>query len=352
MKGFLFEFFSASAAIIGAVVGAGFITGAEIVAFFSGGNLLLSAALLFAFTFAFCFSLIRIGQRWGSQNMANLRVLGGFSKMTQGALYAFSFTSVCGMLAGLDAAAASVFMINPKIPTVSPVALVLSLAVCKRGIEGVKRFNFALVPVMIAVVLAACVFGWSADYVPGRGVRLFKVLIYAGMNAFLCSPVIMDCGRRLGKGGAAAVSLAVSAAVSLCVYLIMRKISTGYGTDENLPLFSSLQLGRAFGAVFLAVTVMGIATTLVSSHYPLVMALNKKPLKRSLNVYLCIGALVLSRIGFYNIVTVLYPVMGVFGVIYTVAITVLNGRSMPANNALKKADKRVHARCEKAKNKR
>lgn len=346
----MFEIFGAASAIIGAIVGAGFITGAEIVSFFSGGNLPVSCAVLCALLFASTLVLLLAGRRWQTQKMANLCVLGGFCKIAEMAVYVFSFITLSGMCAGLDAVFARALKIDARLPVASPIALALSFAVCRRGVEGIERLSIFLVPTMIAVMLVACLSG-ARVCPPAQGLRPWKIVLYVGMNAFLSSPVTVGAGKRLSAGGAVVVSAVVAVCVSACVYLIMSKIATGYGTDENLPLLSAISCGRIFSLVFVAVTAIGIFTTLLSSHYPLVCAVDKNPLKRRLNAYMCIGALALSRIGFYNIVAYLYPVIGAIGAVYLClfALHPLIGR---ADEPFKKAYQRVHTRGERTQHQR
>ena len=138
MKGFLFKFLCATATVIGSVVGAGFITGAEIMRFFSGASAGVVCFLLFAVACVFLFAMILQGSEYGNQKTANLCVLGRFSSVFSVFICVFCFITLSGMCAGLDAVIASIFGIDERLPTLSVPMLGLSLLLCKRGI--IRKF--------------------------------------------------------------------------------------------------------------------------------------------------------------------------------------------------------------------
>ncbi len=352
--GFLFKGVAISSSVIGAVIGAGFITGTEIVTFFSGSFLLPSCALLFLLVFFFVWALLSVGRELCGQNAVNLRVLGGFSYFFNCCIKVFSFISLAAMCAGIDAVAADFFGNDWRIPTLSPIVLVASFFICKRGIRGVEMFNLCLVPVMIVVILFACVGTDGVDITHGSSSSAFKVLIYAAMNCFMSSAVIIDSGKGASRKSIFFASIVCSVVISVCTYLIMSKISTGYGTDENLPLLSSIDKRGVFYIIFSVATMFGIVTTLVCSHYPLIVKTQKSGLNLALNVCLMICALALSRMGLNAIVNYLYPFMGLVGLFYVIAVCLFSVRKLfPSlqSKLFDKPHKRVHSRGKQAEDK-
>lgn len=332
MKGF-FNSLALSFAIVGSIIGAGFITGAEIVTFFSSSKLLPSCVILFVLLSVFLVFLMLAGSRYGSQSTANLRVLGRFSYFFNACVYIFSFLATCGMCAGLDAVLNSAIGINERLPTLSIPCIVLSFFICKKGVEGLKVFNSLLVPFMLLVIVFACLVGGESvvENFPQK-VQIFSVATYVGMNCFLSSAVIVDSGRGMRVWQIVVASVTASLIVAVCVYMIMRKISLCVSVDENLPLLSSLNKSKVFYVIFSVVTVFGIVTTLVSSHYPLVRLIGKSPMNLTLNACLMICAIALSRIGFYKIVSLCYPVIGVVGLLYALAFIWHGIKKLPSSN--------------------
>ena len=347
MKGVFLSSFMVAAAIVGSVIGAGFITGAEIVRFFSGSDLLTSCALLFVVLFLFLFSVLFSGSLSKSKKASNLRDLRGFYKISDIALLVFSFITLCGMCAGLDAVTANFFKIDPRIPSLSPAMLILSVSICRRGVGGVEKFNAILVPIMLASIFVATAGGVRGVVSFPAETKTFPIIIYASMNCFLSSPVVFDAGRGKGVGAVATGAALSSLLISVSVYFIMKKISAS-GAGGDLPLLSVTRPGP-FRIIFSAVTLFGIATTLVSSHYPLIRKISESPRKRTLNAILIVAALAFSRLGFQKIVYYLYPLIGIFGLIFCVVSCVSSLRSFFADDEpFRKRHERVHSGGEQA----
>lgn len=342
MKDIILKSMSISAAIIGAVIGAGFITGAEIVRFFSSEYLPSACFLLFLLMTFYGWILLNAGGRYKTQKQLNLCVLGHFSKFFDYSVPVFSFVSLVSMCAALDALAASFLKIDERIPTLSLAMLPLSLFVCNRGVKGVEKLNILLVPSIIIVIFIAC----CESPVPATARSdVLPILLYAAMNGFLSSPLIIEAGAQSDARSHLPAAIISSLAVSVCVFMIMSKISSGSGLDADLPLLSGLGKGRVIHVIFSIITAFGIVTTLVSSHYPLVCIAAKSPLKRRLNAFFIAAALLFSRVGFYKIVSVVYPVTGAFGLVYLTLVGADSCRalfSVPDGKPFHKGDESIH----------
>ena len=102
MKRF-YQIVSSSFIVIGSVIGAGFISGREIVSFFSGAMLIPSVYMVGLIFFLFTMILFRIGEQFGEETRANRAVFGKFYPLLEGVILFSCMISVCSMLAGLDA---------------------------------------------------------------------------------------------------------------------------------------------------------------------------------------------------------------------------------------------------------
>lgn len=305
--------------VIGSVIGAGFITGVEIMRFFSATRLLPSCFLLMLLTFTFFISLMLGGRSYGGQKSLNLRVLGGYSKYFDKGLTFVCFIILCGMCAGIDATLGEFFNVDEKIPLGSTILLPLSYFVCRKGVRGVAVFNLVLVPIMLGVIVFAC-HGSLCEERGTEQAEIMPIFLYAGLNALLSSPIIIDSGKGKTIGVLVVASIVSSVVISVCVYIIMQKISTGYSANENLPLLSAFNKNGLFYLIFTVITMFGIATTLVSSHYPIVRAIGKSRLNHTKNAILMVVAIIISRFGFSNIINYCYPLIGGLGLVYCTII--------------------------------
>ena len=346
MKGFLYGVFGGVSAIVGSVIGAGFITGAEIARFFSETFLLPACALLFILLFAFSFFLMYAGK------MRILREKGHFYGFFHRTVTVVCFITLCGMCAGADALVNAFLNLDERLPTISPLLLLGSFFICKRGTGGIKTFNAVLVPFMVAAIFSATRGGSPIILKFNDKPEILTVFLYAAMNCFSASELLGDIGKDRGTGEMALTAALSALIVSACVMAVMSKISREGREAESLPLLSSLKGGAAY-YIFSVITLFGIVTTLVSSHYPLVKFSEKSPLNLTLNACFALSALALSRFGFFKIVRYAYPAIGALGLVYCLCVCIWGYADLfSCGYFFKQGNKRVHTRCKQAQNER
>lgn len=363
MKDFILSVCFCSFSIIGGIIGAGFITGAEIVRFFPLHTVLPCCFLLFVLLFLFLFGIMSAGAKYG-EKQSNLRVLGVFYKIYEPLVLTVSFISVVSMCAGIDNLVATVSGISEKIPSASLPLIVASYFVCKKGVNGIGVFNLVLVPVMILFILPLGA-GLDMSEIGNYPVSLRKIaeiIIYAGMNCFTSAPLLYEQGEKYGLKAVLAGALFASLIVSVCVGVVVVRIAVT-GSGGVMPIMSSLLQNRTYYSLFAFITALGIVTTLVCAHFALVSFANKYPVKRALNGVIMILAVAISRLWFESIINFVYPLVGIFGAVYCIRLSFFSFGNMlfPKRNKHKalfsfrvdfpfrKRNERVHARGEKAK---
>lgn len=341
-------------AIIGSVIGAGFITGREILSFFYGQTPIFVFVLLFVL-FAAAFYCVL-----SARNRAQVRVLEFGDK---GVCF-LNLLSVASMLSATEGLAADVG-IGCSIPAWSLLMLGLSLLVCARGMRGLAVFNAVLVPVMLAVVFffsfAEIISGGANPNGGFGGSVLLKIkpssaIIYVGMNALLTQPLLSGMREDNSNNRVFALIVALLSAFLLAVTaaLFLAVLPTE-SLLSDIPVLYISGGGTAARVVIAATVLFGIVTTLVGSLYPLLNVVavksvgfsNEKSPRfsniKSLNLGVlykfgvCLLALAVSRLGFYTIVEKIYPIIGVLAVFYYLFVFA----ALPAFCSLKAAIKRA-----------
>lgn len=296
--------------ILGSVIGAGFISGRELVRFFGDAYppFLLLAVFLFAF---YIFILLRVGNKYGGFAGFCEQVFGKRVKIVKGIFYVSSFITVTAMLAGINALEESY---APFIAILS--AVLCFLIVCK-GIGGVGVFNLFLVP---AILLYVFVCLWkkgeflfiATSLNPGMG-ALF-CLLYVCMNLFLSASVLLDCGAGLKKGWFLPTAGVSAGILGVCIALVLSAITSQTGAKElPMPLMSVLDRS----GIYPLICYFGIMTTLISAYYPLHAALSGVRQKNAARLGLLVTASVFSLWGLKDIVEFAYPFMGALGLIFS-----------------------------------
>lgn len=350
VKGVLGAAFS----IVGSVVGAGFITGREILSFFFGQTPMSVFALLFVLFAAVFYSV------FSAKNRDELRLL----EYGDRAVCFLNLLSVASMLSATEGLASDLG-IGCAFPVWSLLILGLAFLVCLRGMRGLAIFNAVLVPVMLAVVFffsfAEIIKGGVNFGISSNGIVLPKckpssAIIYVGMNVFLTQPLLsgmrnnkLNGDRNFARAVALLSALLLSVTAALFLAVLPRE-----SLLSDIPVLY-ISGGGTAARVAIAVTVLsGIVTTLVGSLYPLLNAeivksgdyangkkygfANKKRGRRAslCKVGVCLLAFLVSRLGFYTIVEKIYPIIGVLAVFYYVVVFVL----LPVFRACKAVIKR------------
>lgn len=292
--------------ILGSIIGAGFISGRELVRFFGDAYppFLLFAACFFAFGI---FIFLRAGNRYGGFVGFCKKAFGRRAPLVRGVFYLSSFVVVTAMLAGVNA------LEEKYAPFIAVLSAGICLLIVRRGMGGLGAFNLFLVP-SILVYVFVCL-GKAGRFAlvksvkdPGMGI-LFCIL-YVCMNLFLSASVLLDCGARLKKEWILPTACVSAGILGGCIALILAAVSACPGAKEHtMPLMSVI---RRQG-IYPLISYFGILTTLISAYYPLHAAAGKFRNKNAVRAVLLGAASLFSLFGLKDIVEFVYPLLGVFG---------------------------------------
>ena len=326
--------FGAAAFIVGTSLGAGFLSGAELVRFFGAERFLLSVLISSAVFFVLCTLFLLLGKRRGGYDGA-LAIFGKGKNAVKLILSALSFVPCAGMLAGLDA-------ILPKLsPLPSILGLMLVLLFLRRGMKGIGALNSALVPVLLFFVFYSTKGGLVFSY-PTLSGKVWLGIVYAGMNILLGVPVLLDAGKNMKRPVLSAVFASlVIAACAVCVLGVVYREGAG-AIFAELPFLYAMQGSR----IFYCASALAILTSLASAVYPLLRlcdGIKSAKKKNAARGGIFLAAFALSRLGLSGIGQFFYPAMGILGLTFS-AICVLY------EYLFEKHDQKVHRRGKNAQN--
>lgn len=367
--------------LFGAVVGAGFMTGAELVRFFPLRAAFAHAAVA-AGLFAACFLLLfDAGRKCGGFEGA-LRCCGRAAPVFRALLHFASFITCAAMLAGLDGAVRTGFGLRYALPVAALCALPAMFFVARRGMRGVAVLSAALVPVM-AAVFAARAGDIPAGFTPSSPQDAFTsltgVCLYATMNCFLAAPLACDAGREgSGRGGC----IAAAALIGFCIAAALGAVARAGTAGEEMPF-----LAAGGGGLAAVACICAVLTTLFSSFYPLARAAEQYSAEKegkgrhkkrkeehaadaergtkesralpvreraaAVQAGLCAGAFLLSLCGLSGIVRAVYPLIGMAGAAFFLLLAARRLPSLlsssPAQQQLfRQRHQGVHARGQQA----
>lgn len=327
----------ATSVIVGTVIGAGYISGREIAEFFLTGDLAVSVLCSFLLVLPTLYFLLtnKLFEKGALKNVSEIFIFAG------------NLVMLGGMLSAADEVFSSFSSFFSKIPLISISTLIFCALTVKKGINGIEKVNNVLVPFMLIITLVLMTFEGGFTYIPAFEIRPLKIISYAGLNLFMSSSVFKKTGETLNKRQAFFASILSATILFGLVFLIGLSLSgEAKLKTEPIPLLKKLSFSRGSRFIFTIVLYFGIVTTLLSENLAVFECANKtiksEKLRKTTKFLICVTAFLLSRIGFYNIVSTLYPAVGIIGAIFillSVLFRLLSRREQRRDTSMRQARK-------------
>ena len=295
-----------SFSVIGAVIGAGFITGREIMRFFYGKEWFYGVIIVFFVLFILLFALL---------NIKNEKIIYLIEKSNY-AIFIFNILIMASMLGAADSLAYSIFSLSTKFPVFSIGLLVVSTYCCFGGMEKLSKVNLFIVPIILIIFFVAVTvlpYG-EKEFSDGITNNYFDYFSYGFMNIFLAQPFLLKIKREKSEFSPFGVAIISSIILSVSICAFLRILSEDCLICD-VPLILLAKNNYLLYFLFALIIFISIFTTLTSVQYPFVMSKKSKfdflPL-----VCASIIAFIISRIGFFVIVDKIYPIIAVISMIF------------------------------------
>ncbi len=323
---------------VGAIIGAGFASGQEIMSFFVNygkagvAGVVLSGVLFFAYVYI---ALKKIC-------LYNITTFSGYFKDVAGRLtadliqavaYAFMFASFAVMVSGSGAVAEQLFGAN----TLGIVFMaVLCFAVFLKGVDGMVAVNAFMTPLITVGIIVvgifalvfdcADVFSVTAILKPVTDNFFASAVLYVSYNTVTLIGILLPLKDRITSGRVAFFSAFLSGGVLAFMGLMLWAamwIFKAELVNVDVPmLFIADKAGAVMRWGYAAVLYMAMITTAVSSGFALLSFLKKhiRINNAVLSAILCIAAVPLAYVGFSDLVNKLYRFFGFLGAFVLVVV--------------------------------
>ncbi len=319
----------------GCFLGAGYVSGQELVQFFASFGKSGYIGLLLAVFLQVIFGILLISLARKTEVYEMDRILIPWEKPVLRKIFAILqevllFGIVVIMTAGTGALFEQVFGVSQWIG-----AFILSLVCVLFAVKGmgamVGVFS-SFVPVLVAVTLGISVFslvknGFPEIPSPESGENpllsnwLLSAFAFVSYNIFGSIGILTPLGKEVKKKGAVPVGVSLGGVMLLFIALgILLSIAVSEGSEKSeLPmLFVAEKISPVLGYVYAFLLFGGMLGTSVSSVVALVTYTEmKKPEMKNkralLVIILCAASFVLSLAGFSDLIGFIYPVFGYLG---------------------------------------
>lgn len=294
--------------IVGTVIGSGFLSGKEIVVFFSRFGKMSYFCILLAF-FLF-WGLFYFFLRFGE--IAAKRLQTSKFAFILNVLICFILSSA--MFAGIFSLLENWHIILKILVMI--VTLILSCRVALKGSEALEKLNLALVPIMIVFLIVNLtnlfVFKTNTLFVGKFSVlSIFYCFLYVILNTSNSAIVISSYCSLSRKQKVQVGFFSALALFLILLFANMVLLQNSYSFSADMPL---LNLTSGWQRVVMSIIVcLGCLTTLFSLVYSTSKSLKK--VKKSGKVFICVVLpFCFSFLGFGVIVSHLYPLTSTLGI--------------------------------------
>ena len=300
----------------GAIIGAGFITGAELVNFFGAENFLIPlifATIITALVLivVFCTLKNRLNQKKSIENLMGGKTFYRLSICFSSLVFSAS------MLAGIDALLNTVFNLA-SFQVGSILAIILISVFSKFGVKGLEKLNLILMPLIILVVNALIFTKNQSDFSKTIQVSFsggIKAILYVLMNVFICIPVMQETAKNKSKKALIIASIITAIIIGLEAFIILSAIKkSSESVNLDMPLYFALFKGNFSSVYFLSMITCAL-TSAFSAYYPLYVYAKEKAGVFGLVVCALI-TLTVAKLGLSGIVHYAYPIVGGLGALF------------------------------------
>lgn len=334
--------------VVGSIIGAGFASGKELITFF-GNHISIWIALacgLGYFIFNMIFLYIGSIVKKNNVGEANKVIMGKFHFIADFFLLLNSLIVLSGMLAGMD----SLFSIYlPISPAFSVISGIICALITVRGIGGLMKVNDMIVPIIIVVIFSIGIINVDFPISFEGEFRTYSLFIYIGMNLMLSSGFFITL-HNTDKKTVFFSSLISAIILTLLMVLLISALNRYGDPSSDMPMLSLCSQSKVlniFAVIAIAVSIFTTMLTAMSTLYNWVNSYFKSAFCSAF-VTLAAG-LAVSNIGFSNVLTYLYPIIGVAGLIYMIACVIFVLRSAKSsalfvNMLFNKRNGKIHKR--------
>ena len=338
----------------GSFLGAGFLSGQELLQFFGQFGLWGLVGMVLAIGAFVTFSLLAlvVAKKTGFREFDKIIVRGnhplirGFFSVV---FLLFLFGCMMGMVAGAGALLEQLFGLPALVGNLILAAVVFLVAVT--GAQGILTSFGIVVPLLVAAALVVGVLAFlflPAEGVPNQpfssgnpllGSWFFSALSFISYNMMAAITILvplsrdMEDTRTIRRGMALGAGLLTLIFVFILLPMILYRTLAGQAELPMLALAS--RIFPALGVVYALLLLCGMFTAALSSLFGITSRMEARlngRLSRRFVALLCTAAFAGSIFGFKNVVSYIYPLCGYVGFFALIGVA-LHARALRGSPA-------------------
>lgn len=317
---------------VGTVIGAGFASGREIVEFFGVYGLkgilgMIISGILFSSVGSLLLIKIYNNKIKGFNELVN-SIFGKKIGLIIDTIITFSlYTGFSVMISGSGAIFKEELGLSYNIGII--IMVICSFIVFLFSLEGLSFINTILVPLLIIGIIFTSIYvnireGYNFSNVigvslTGKGNFLSSAFLYVGSNSLIIL-VVFSSLLPLVDSKKTAISGGVAGGITLSILgiSILTSILIYYNEvfQLDIPMLKICSyIGYNYRKLYAIILWIAMFTTALANGFGFMNRIANRKHKLLLTVLFCISAIPLAKLGFSNLVGVLYPIFGFIGFI-------------------------------------
>ncbi len=330
--------------IIGTFIGAGFASGQEIYIFFFkyGINGLLGitiSSLILGIIISKTLKIIKENNIQNYKEFLDIIINKKYNikikqhknkKLTQFiniVVNTFILVTFFIMIAGFGTYFMQQFGLNQLIG--SSILSLITYVILNTNVKGVVKANEIIVPILIISVIIIGLMNLNElpllqikNYlIPNNSPEfILEAILYASYNSILLIPVLITLNKYIKNKKQATIIGMISALIilimSVLIFLLLTKVDVNIEKLEMPVVYVVSNMLKILEYVYGFIILGSIFTTTISLGVSFLQNTSKnKKSYTQIAIIMCITSVIVSKIGFSNLVNMLYPIFGYLGIL-------------------------------------
>lgn len=317
--------------IIGTIIGAGFASGKEIYLFFGiyGENGILGIIISQILIGLIIYKVLIISKKERIKNYQELtnNIIKNkkINEIIRIIINIFLLISFYVMIAGFSA----YFSQELKIPNVigTIIISVLCYLIFMGNIDRLIQVNTLLIPLLIILILILA--NKNIDAFTNINQKMLQnnlqnsiwnAILYSSYNSITLIPIVVSLKKYIkNKKQIAIISILctlILTILAIAVFGLILKIEMDINQIELPTVYVAGMSGKIYKYLYGLIILVAIFTSAISAGYSILEKYTSKLKKyKIISITLCVSSVLVSKIGFSNLINILYPVFGVLGIV-------------------------------------
>lgn len=332
--------------IIGTMIGAGFASGQEIYLFFFSYGIeglvgLLISGLIIGLV---SYKTLQIVSKYGVDTYKDFLTIlikrdGKIKPIINIIINIFILITFFIMIAGFGAYFEQELGIDSLIG--SSILAVVTFAVFMTSVKGVVKANELLVPILIGFLVIIGIINLNdinflefGNYIIRTNSSNFvlSAVLYSSYNSILLIPVLLSLKDYLKDKSQilkiAIISTLIIILLSIVVFLLLVRVDVEMSQLEMPAVYVVSNMFKIFGYIYGFIILGSIFTTAISLGTSFLKNTTKnKKSYTQIAAIMCITSVLVSKLGFSTLVSLLYPIFGYLGLLQIIKLTIIKAQN-------------------------